>query len=535
MERQPVAKRNIALLGCGAWGKNHLRNWAELGVLAVVCDESPERLRLVAQQFPELETTRDISAVIARQDIHGVVIATPAGTHADLCLRCLTAGKDVFVEKPMALTATEGRQVVEAAEAQGRILMVGHVLVYHGAVQELNRLAHTGALGRIRYIYSNRLNLGKIRTEENSLWSFAPHDVALVIDLLGGRLPRNLTCVGGAYLNPEVADVTLTSLTFGGDVRAHIFVSWLHPFKEQRFVVVGDRQMAVFDDTLPWSEKLALYSHKVDWMDGQLPVANKAEANYVELEPNEPLRAECEHFLHCMATREPPLSGGVSGLRVLQVLEAAQRSLDRAGEPMRALAAGPAGGTPDFYAHPTATIEEGATIGAQTRIWHYSHVMGGAVLGRGCNVGQSVFIGPKARIGHGVKIQNNVSVYDGVTLEDDVFCGPSMVFTNVLNPRSAIEKKDQFRPTVVRRGATLGANCTVICGNTVGRYALVGAGAVVTRDVPDYAMVWGVPARQSGWACECGETLILEDRRSTCTACSRRYRLREDETLAVLS
>jgi UDP-2-acetamido-3-amino-2,3-dideoxy-glucuronate N-acetyltransferase len=525
------AKRNIALLGCGAWGKNHLRNWAEMGALAVVCDASPERLRFAQEQYPELETTQDVSAVLNRPDIEGVVIATPATTHADLALQFLHAGKDVFVEKPMALTAAEGKRVVEAAEANDRILMVGHVLVYHAAVRELNRLAHKGELGRIRYIYSNRLNLGKIRTEENSLWSFAPHDVALVFDLLGGTGPQSLTCVGGNYLNPDVADVTLTTLAFGGGVRAHIFVSWLHPFKEQRFVVVGDRQMAVFDDTLDWSEKLVLYPHKVDWMEGQVPVANKAEATPVALSPNEPLRAECEHFVDCIRTRETPLSGGTSALRVLQVLEAAQHSLDRGGEPIRGLTDGGETTAPDYFAHPTATIDEGANIGSDTRIWHYTHIMGGAVLGSGCNVGQNVFLGPKVRVGDGVKIQNNVSVYDGVTLEDDVFCGPSMVFTNVLTPRSAIEKKDQFRRTLVKRGASLGANCTIICGNTVGRHALVGAGAVVTSDVGDHAIVWGVPARQSGWACVCGETLVVENRQAACAACKLRFRLTDDETL----
>jgi len=530
-----VPKRNIALLGCGAWGKNHLRNWAKLGALAVVCDASEERRRFAAEQYPELETTGDLSAVLGRPDIEGVVIATPAVTHADLAIQCLQAGKDVFVEKPMALTAAEGRRVVEAAETLGRVLMVGHVLVYHAAVRELNRLTHKGELGRIRYIYSNRLNLGKIRTEENSLWSFAPHDVALVIDLLGGTGPHSLTCVGGNYLNPDVADVTMTTLAFGGGVRAHIFVSWLHPFKEQRFVVVGDRQMAVFDDTLDWPEKLVLYPHKVDWMEGQLPVANKAEATPVALTPNEPLRAECEHFLHCITTRETPLSGGKSGLRVLQVLEAAQQSLDRCGEPIRGLAAGGGAPTPDYFVHPSATIDPGADIGADTRIWHYSHVMGSAVLGTGCNVGQGVFIGPKVHIGNGVKIQNNVSVYDGVTLEDDVFCGPSMVFTNVLTPRSAIEKKSQFRQTLVKRGATLGANCTIVCGNTVGRHAMVGAGAVVTSNVVDHAIVWGVPAHQSGWACVCGETLVLENRQAACGACERRYRLRDDETLEPIA
>jgi UDP-2-acetamido-3-amino-2,3-dideoxy-glucuronate N-acetyltransferase len=190
--------------------------------------------------------------------------------------------------------------------------------------------------------------------------------------------------------------------------------------------------------------------------------------------------------------------------------------------------------------HATATVDEDVEIGEDTSIWHYSHVMPGARIGQGCNLGQSVFVGRGVRIGDRVKIQNNVSVYEGVTLEDEVFCGPSMVFTNVINPRSGIEKKDQFRATRVRHGATLGANCTVLCGCTIGRYALVGAGAVVTNDVPDHALVWGVPARQSGWVCVCGETLRIAGAaaaapaQALCPVCQRRYELHEDQTLHLV-
>ncbi len=173
-----------------------------------------------------------------------------------------------------------------------------------------------------------------------------------------------------------------------------------------------------------------------------------------------------------------------------------------------------------WFAHASACIDEGARIGPGTKIWHFSHVMSGSVIGAACTIGQNAVIGPDVSIGNGCKIQNNVSVYKGVTLEDDVFCGPSMVFTNVWNPRANIRKMDQARPTLVKRGATLGANCTVVCGVTIGRYAFVGAGAVVTRDVPDHALVYGNPARARGWVCACGEKL---DERLACPACGRQY------------
>lgn len=183
--------------------------------------------------------------------------------------------------------------------------------------------------------------------------------------------------------------------------------------------------------------------------------------------------------------------------------------------------------------HPTATVDEGVEIGDGTRIWHYSHLMPGAVLGAGCNLGQNVFVGRGVRIGDGVKIQNNVSVYEGVELEDGVFCGPSVVFTNVLEPRAHVERKDEFAPTLVRRGATLGANATIVCGTTIGSYAFVGAGAVVTRDVPDFALVVGVPARRSGWVCRCGGRLA-EGNPLECPGCGTTYRVLDPDRIEPL-
>lgn len=513
---------SIAVIGCGRWGKNHVRVWSELGCLKVICDSDPNRLKEVHNSFPEAEIAEDVGSVFSRDDIDAVVIATPAVTHFPLAKQALESGKDVLVEKPMALTVKEGEQLVEIAQRHNLILMVGHVLEYHPAFLRLKELVMEGALGRIQYIYSHRLNLGQIRTEENVLWSFAPHDIALLLRLLG-TMPEEVTCQGEAFLNHQVADVTLMTLRFPYKIMVHIFVSWLHPFKEHRFIVVGDKQMAVFDDTRPWTEKLTLYPHQIDWIGGQIPVAHNAEAIHVTLEEKEPLKAECEHFLECVQQRKKPLTDGESGVQVLKVLEAAQKSMEQKGWAV-SLGQRDAEEGRGYFVHPTATVDPGAEIGEGTKIWHYSHVMSGAKIGRNCVLGQNVFIGRNVRIGDGVKIQNNVSVYEGVELEDYVFCGPSMVFTNVVNPRSEIERKSEFRKTLVKRGATLGANCTIICGVTIGRYAFIGAGAVVTKDVPDYALVVGVPARIVGWVCECGEKLVFNDGWATCHACGKKYK-----------
>ena len=509
----------VALLGFGHWGRNLARNFARLGALRAVSDPDPRALEAAGKAYPDARLTADWEEPIADPAVRACAIAAPAALHYELARRALEAGKDVFVEKPLALTAKEGEALVELAEKQERILMVGHLLEYHPATEALRALVAKGELGKIQYVYSNRLNLGRIRTEENALWSFAPHDVHVMLRLLG-EAPVEVACQGGSYLSHQLADVTMSLMTFASGVRGHIFVSWLHPFKEQKLVVVGDRKMAVFDDTLA-AEKLQLYPHRVDWID-RVPVAVKAEAETVPLPEAEPLAQECRHFLECVATRQRPRTDGRNGVEVLRVLEACQQSLERGGSPVR-LGPAPAEPAPRYSAHPTATIDAGCEIGEGTKIWHYSHVMPGARIGRGCNFGQNVLVARDVVIGNNVKIQNNVSVYEGVVLEDDVFCGPSMVFTNVINPRSHVSRKHEYRQTLVRRGATLGANATIICGHTVGRFAFIGAGAVVTKDVPDYALMLGAPARIAGWMCECGVRLKATGGRGVCPDCQRGY------------
>ena len=335
-------------------------------------------------------------------------------------------------------------------------------------------------------------------------------------------MPTEVNVHGGSYLQSDVADVTLTTLSFGSGVKGHIYVSWLHPFKEQLLVVVGDRRMAVFDDTSP-DRKLVLYSHKVDWI-GRYPMARKAEGEVVPLEKVEPLRAECAHFLECVQTRQKPMTDGTEGLRVLQVLQSCQQSLDHDGDLVKAENKTSPSPRLPYFVHESAVVDQPSQIGPGSKIWHFSHILKDCRIGEDCNIGQNVVIGPKVAIGRGCKIQNNVSVYPGVTLEDNVFCGPSMVFTNVHNPRAFIRRMDEVRPTLVKTGASIGANATIVCGTTIGRYAFVGAGAVVTRDIPDYALVVGNPARPIGWMCTCGVKL---NRELSCETCGQRFQKTE--------
>jgi UDP-2-acetamido-3-amino-2,3-dideoxy-glucuronate N-acetyltransferase len=495
-----------AVIGCGYWGKNLLRNLHSLGSLAAFCDPRKEVLADFATRYPGCAPHESVDSILTDNAIPAVVIATPAETHADLVRRALLAGKDVFVEKPLCLNSAEGRELVELAAREQRILMVGHLLWYHPAVLALKKLIDSGELGRVQYAYSTRLNLGKIRREENALWSFAPHDISVILGLLDA-MPLSVQSQGGAYLQNEISDVTVSLLAFPNGVKAHLFVSWLHPHKEQKLVVVGDRKMAVFDDMAP-ENKLLLYPHSIDWKN-QVPVAQKAEAEAVPLDSVEPLAEECRHFLECVQTRKRPRTDGEEGLRVLQVLHQCQQAMETE------LPTVPHAQR-DWSAHESAYVDDGVNIGTGTRIWHFSHVMTGSEIGRDCRIGQNVVIGPRATVGNGVKIQNNVSVYEGVVLEDHVFCGPSMVFTNVHNPRCEIPRMSELRGTTVRRGATLGANCTIVCGTEIGEYAFIGAGAVVTKDVPAYALVTGVPGTIQGWMCSCGVKLTWNSDQASC-------------------
>lgn len=507
-----AARPGVGLIGLGYWGKNLFRVLKEAGALRAACDSNAGLLSEWRGREPGIPFHADPDALIGDPGISAVAIAAPPAQHYPLARKALLAGKDVFVEKPMALSSREGEELVELADKGKRILMAGHILQYHPAVVRLKELVAAGELGKIEYIYSNRLNIGQVRSEENIWWSFAPHDVSVILSILG-EMPSRIHAFGSDIIRKGLFDTSLVELEFPGGVKSHIFVSWLHPFKEQKLVVVGSRSMAVFDDTA--EDKLVLYPHKIEWKDGRLPFASKAKYESVPLAAGEPLQAEMAHFLDCLERRVAPKSDGREGLRVTAVLERAQ-----------ALLVG-AGGAHGASVHPTAVLDERVSLGAGTKVWHFAHLLPDTAVGRDCVLGQNVMAGPRVRIGDRVKIQNNVSVYEGVELEDDVFVGPSAVFTNVINPRSFIERKSEFRPTHVRRGASIGANATILCGVTVGEYALIAAGAVVINDVPPHAMVAGVPARAKGWVCVCASALKFAKGKAWCAQCGRAYSLKK--------
>jgi UDP-2-acetamido-3-amino-2,3-dideoxy-glucuronate N-acetyltransferase len=521
-------KHYIAVVGAGNWGKNLVRNFFELGALQAICDENPATLASMQKIYPSCSLISSFKDILARKDITAIAIATPAETHLELARQALLAGKDVFVEKPLTLSEKDAGELINIAGEKKLILMVGHLLQYHPAFVKLKELAVQGDLGRINYIYSHRLNLGKIRREENILWSFAPHDISMIL-ALAGEEPESVLATGGNYLHKKIADVTTTHLEFSSGLKAHIFVSWLHPFKDQKLVVVGDRKMAVFDDTLPWEEKLLSYPHYVTW-ENNVPVPTRGIPERVSLPYNEPLKLECEHFLSCLKNRKKARTDGEEGLRVLKVLNAAERSLKGNGLRISLKKDPSSGGRDNYYVHSTASIDDNVEIGAGTKIWHFSHIISGSKIGLNCSIGQNAVIGPDVTVGKGCKIQNNVSLYKGVTLEDNVFCGPSAVFTNVINPRSEIKRMAEIKPTLVKKGATLGANCTIVCGHTIGSYAFVGAGAVVTADVPDFALVTGNPARQTGWICQCGNKL---SGKYICPHCGNKYALKAKKGLQI--
>ncbi len=321
--------KNIAVIGSGYWGKNLIRNFSDLGALHTICDSNADTLGDFSRQYPKAQVSSAYIDVLNTPEITAVVLATPAETHFSLAKEALLAQKDVFVEKPLALKVDEGKELVRIAKENNQILMVGHLLHYHPAIIKIKELFQAGELGRIQYVYSNRLNLGKVRREENILWSFAPHDISVMVSICE-ELPQEVACFGGNYLHQQIADVTMCNLSFPSGIKGHIFVSWLHPVKEQRFVVVGSDKMVVFNDTDP-THKLLLYPHEIKWK-GIVPLLDKKEAVPITIDTSEPLKKECTHFLDCIQDRNTPLTSGDEGLSVLRVLDAFQRSLENRGQ-----------------------------------------------------------------------------------------------------------------------------------------------------------------------------------------------------------
>ena len=330
----------VAVVGVGGWGKNLARNYYQLpeANLRYICDLDHEKLASIRRQYPGTDTTDSYDSVLEDQSLDAVVIATTGPTHYALAKKALLAGKDVYVEKPFVLRVDEALELNALAEEYNRILMVGHLLEYHPVVTRLKSMIDEGHLGDVYYIYSQRLNLGTVREDENALWNFAPHDISSILYLLG-KEPVDVSARGQDYLQRDVEDVVFLTLSFEDNTMAHIHVSWLDPHKVRKLTIVGSDKMAVFDD-LEATEKLRIYDK-----GARLSQDYDTFAEYVGLrfgditipyvQSGEPLRTECLHFIECVETRKQPLSDGQDGLRVVKVLDAAQRSLKNNGVPVK--------------------------------------------------------------------------------------------------------------------------------------------------------------------------------------------------------
>ncbi|MBX3396827.1 MAG: Gfo/Idh/MocA family oxidoreductase [Phycisphaerae bacterium] len=517
--------KRICVIGAGRWGRNHIKTLDALGSLGGIVEATEAGRDAMLAAYPSAKIFCDVRESLD-DGFDGYTIASPAETHFEIAKLLIENGKPVLVEKPITLNAADAHALNRLAKERKVPLMTGHVLLFHPAISKIKEMIDGGKIGKLQYLYSNRLNLGTVRSEENILWSFAPHDISIFQHLIG-KLPTEVVSRGGAFVQPRIHDSTMTILTYPDNIVGHIFVSWLHPFKEHRLVVIGSKGMLSFDDSTEAKDVL-FYEKGIDWIKGE-PIKRDGPTESIPYEKQQPLTEEMRYFLDGVAGAPITKANGDNAAAVLEILERATDSL-LTGLPVSldakkvTTADAP---KPAFYVHPTSFVDEGVTIGEGTKIWHFSHVQTGSRIGKKCSLGQNVNVGNNVTIGDHVKIQNNVSVYEGVTLEDYVFCGPSMVFTNVMDPRCKYPQRGSafYHKTLVKEGASIGANATIVCGNTIGRHAFIAAGAVVTKDVPDYAIMVGVPARQRGWACECGEFLPKFDVTTACPRCSIGYKL----------
>ena len=315
-------KKNIAVVGCGYWGKNLVRNFSELEVLSSICDPDTEIANKYASQYNVKNSS--FIEIINDVNIKGVVLAVPAPLHASMAIEAMNKGKHVFVEKPLAMNVTEAELMITTAKKNGVKLMVGHLLQYHPIFKTIRKIVNADEIGELNYIYSNRLSFGKIRTKEDIIWSFAPHDISMILSL-AGQDPEFIITKSTSIIQKNIADTATIHMEFKSGLKSHISVSWLHPYKEHKLVVSGKSAMLVFDDTKPWNEKLALYPYEVVSSKGIINL-KKSDVKYLEVSEEEPLKNECQDFIDVVEKNIKPMTDGDEGLRVVKVLSAASKS-----------------------------------------------------------------------------------------------------------------------------------------------------------------------------------------------------------------
>lgn len=478
----------IGLIGCGYWGKNLIRDFYNTGALHTICDKDIKLLQKFKIKYPSVAITTDWKIILNDTKITAICVSLPAELHYTYVKAALMKKKDIFVEKPLSLNLDDGNKLVKLAKDNNNILMVGHLLHYHPAIKKIFELVNNNKIGQIRYITSNRLNLGKIRQEENVLWSFAPHDISVILRLMGA-MPQNIMCSGQSFISKTIYDITTMILEFPGKSYSQINVNWLNPFKEQKMTIVGKKGMIIFDDMNEPDKKIKYFSEYIKWDSKTgIPLVQKSSYTYINYDKtNSPLENECLYFINCCKTRNIPITDGEEGLRVLKVLDLAQKSLTQNNIKLST--------NIKYYSHKTAIINNNAKIGNNTKIWHYSHIMN-CKIGSNCSIGQNCFVANDVIIGDNCKIQNNVSLYSGVIIGNNCFIGPSAVFTNDMNPRAKYSKNGKYMKTILEDGVTIGANATIICNTILKKNCFVGAGAVVTKNVEENTVVVGNPAKQ---------------------------------------
>ena len=464
----------IGVIGYGRWSKNIVREMNKFNVIKMVCDINTEELDECNKLYPDITTTTNKYDILNNKYITGVCVVVPSELHYHITKEALENNKDVFVEKPLALSFKKGRELVKLAKEKNKILMIGHLMMYHSSIKKIKDIIDKGCIGKIKSITSNRLNFGIIRKTENVLWSFAPHDISMILFFCGS--PLAVRC-NGNKISGKYGVVHLNMVY--KNLNAMINVNWMCPYKEQKLTIIGEKGIILFDDV----NKIVKYQNFLK------------DSKLIPFDNNSPLYNECHSFIDACFSRKDTITCGNKSLETLFILDNAQKSLDenkmiyiKQYEPI----------VENIYIHPTAIIDDQVTIGMGTKVWHYSHISKNSYIGKNCVIGQNVYIGPQVIIGNNCKIQNNVSIYTGVILEDDVFMGPSCVTTNDINPRAKHPKNGIYKKTLIKKGASIGANAVIICDNIIGEYSMIGAGSVVTKNIDSYTVVIGNPARKYG-------------------------------------
>ena len=483
----------LGLIGGGYWGKNLIRDFVKLNDLHTVCDIDDAALSKIRESYEGVFTTKNFDTLLKTTAITRVCIALPAHMHYEYVKKALLADKDVYVEKPFTLNVDKAKELTQLAKDKGKILMVGHLLQYHPAMEKIKEIVSSGLIGEVKQIIANRYSLGIFRTFENVLWSFGVHDLSVILSLCGDKMPESVVCNGCSHITPGIQDIANCVLKYK-DKYVNLNLNWMSPYKEQKMSIVGTKGMLTFDDVNKTLELIPEYIRFSHELVPSNPVAIKNNEKTIFYSADFPLIRECQHFIRCCEKREQSKTNGDEGVRVIELLTHLQTSLENNGKEIYLKKST----ISDIFVHPTATVDANAQIGEGTKIWHYSHICEGAKIGKNCNIGQNVYIAGDAVIGDNCKVQNNVSIYKGVEAGNNVFFGPSCVLTNDLNPRCAYPKNGNYVKTIIKDGVTLGANSTIVCGKTIDENAFIAAGAIVCKDVSKGSLMIGTASKKRG-------------------------------------